>query len=262
MLVHSVLTAVSLVAPPHVIDAPGKGVRIEALTKQFSGGKLYVSESQVGSIAFGRDNLEMTRTLRYGPAFHDFLREHGEPVDQVDMAEWETPQRWIRLGRWTYVSGNLFGGLPEGRSWVKLKDWEGPSFWSGTADVLAPATLKTLLADATSRRGRVIRGSTPYRSLAAVSPSFRRYFEDLPSMAPHLRLTWALQLDSKGVIERFTSTAPLNRNEFIRADLTFSGWGSRAAIVAPPADQVIDERRLDDTLPGDPILRDRPVISK
>ncbi|MEU7896758.1 hypothetical protein AB0B45_28350 [Nonomuraea sp. NPDC049152] len=127
--------------------------------------------------------------------------------------------------------------------------------------VLSILTAAALVAPP-SRRGRVIEGSTPYGRLVAVSPSFRRDFEDLVNMAPHLRLRWALHLDSRGLVQRFTSTARLGRDEFVKADLRFTGWGSRAAVTAPPAGQVIDESELDDTLPGKPTSRDSLVISR
>ncbi|GAA3446375.1 hypothetical protein Pve01_41130 [Planomonospora venezuelensis] len=185
------------------------------------------------------------------------------PPEMREMAE---PTRTITLRKASYMSEGFFYDLPEGKRWLRSSGSFGPGMLvTQMINVLEPATLKGLLATATStRRGVKLdgasttmhKGTLTVARLYAVSPSFRVMYGGKPRGASaQLNIDWKLWQDAKQRTRKLVSTYTESDTSLhtsgrtaVTSTVTFSGWGAKTAITAPPAASVLD---IEDWNPGE-----------
>ncbi|GAA3136204.1 hypothetical protein GCM10010466_28740 [Planomonospora alba] len=162
------------------------------------------------------------------------------------------PERTIRVKDVSYVSGGMFGAfLPQGKTWVRY-----PVPINGVLDSLGglqpqlvnaaePGTLKALLAHAVKRPGGYS-GKITFGELYKVSPWFRASMPLKPTGAQaELAVDWRLSVGSDGLPTRLTSSYSVAKGSSIAMETTYTGWGAKVSVKAPPADEVIDFKDLD-----------------
>ncbi|MER5426312.1 hypothetical protein [Streptosporangium roseum] len=121
-----------------------------------------------------------------------------------------------------------------------------------TIDVFEPAVLKAMLKGAKAKAvsgGFFSLGTVSYEQLAKASkdPSAAVLRETLFGDSDQ-KIAWRLWTDGTGRPTRLMTTeagqwdssTPVTR----RTDTRYSEWGSHVVVLAPPADQVVDETEL------------------
>ncbi|MFF5204871.1 hypothetical protein [Streptosporangium sp. NPDC000396] len=163
-----------------------------------------------------------------------------------------------------YVSGSIYdGALPEGKTWVRAelpREFKvNPVTISHLAsrqaiNVFEPTVLKTLLKGSTGKPvsgGFLYQGTVNYAELYKVYKSIyadalRGRRADGKELGKR-KIAWRLWTDGEGRLQRLVSTETTGRRELSMTssiDTRYTGWGSQVVVVAPPADQVIDEKDL------------------
>jgi hypothetical protein len=151
--------------------------------------------------------------------------------------------------------------LPKGKSWVRVPGEEG-GIVTGLINVLDPATLKTMVAKAGSKRpgGTVggerttlYQGSTTLPALSRLGGPLTSLTKSLSIKSPDL-VPWKLWVGADQLPRRLQATidlsgVPLLGDKVLTLDTTLTGWGEQAKISAPPADQVVSVTRLASNVP-------------
>ncbi|GIH89423.1 hypothetical protein ACFFMN_14500 [Planobispora siamensis] len=177
----------------------------------------------------------------------DKLSTDGESFTAAVFA----PQRVVIADKRAYFSGEAYNGrLPEGKAWVRLKEKvPTPNLSSQGIDVFNPAVLKTVLKTSTgkpSAGGPQYQGVVTYAELlkargeAALLPKLGKQFAQRT-------VSWRLWTDDKGLPQRLRTTETTRAgksSEVTTTDTRYTNWGAPMSIIAPPADQVIDDKDL------------------
>ncbi|GII04114.1 hypothetical protein [Planobispora takensis] len=249
----------ALIAPAHAASGPvpalkrqftaGHGVKVqESVTERQvnAGGETFTSKNRMtGAYLFNASGVaasDLTYTDRYGSG----------------------AMRIITLPNASYTSSKDFPGtLPAGKTWLR---WSGDGSMSpSVVNVLEPSTLKRLLTTTkkTRRGGKIDGASTTLRTgsitvgqLYAASPSLRARLGDRPRGATaDLRISWKLWQDAKQrtrkLVSSYTESTQGLQGSWrttITSSATFSGWGAKITIKAPPAASVLD---FEDWQPGE-----------
>ncbi|MFF0575515.1 hypothetical protein [Streptosporangium saharense] len=162
----------------------------------------------------------------------------------------------ISVGGHLYASGRLYDPvLPQGKSWARLKNVSGAAAAYGDQllNVFEPATAKALITEK-NRKGDGYEfrepdgrkhwelqyaGALSFAAMYKLSATFREALNGrLDSADRTLQLNWSVFVDDKGLPLRVVSFWE-NRQDgrfFTSETVTsYSGWGSRTAITAPPS---------------------------
>lgn len=221
----------------------GKGVKFVDRTSITDGKRSAIVLRRTGTFQFGRSGVVASdQTTKFNiPA--ELLGE-----DEKFMAK---PEHVIVTGRKTYLSGSFWSTVAsESQPWLKFPTpLPGGLLGSNSqlVNVTEPATLKTLLKGA-KHSGSVYSGSITFGKLKQVSPWARASFFTKQSAAQlKTPISFKLVVNSKGLPVRLVTTYPLSalgkvtrseKNVKFSVASTFSGWGSKVTISAPPADQI------------------------
>ncbi|MEV0201752.1 hypothetical protein [Nonomuraea sp. NPDC050691] len=151
---------------------------------------------------------DMTRTLRPGFRMRDQMKEGA--WDAAKVATESKPHRSIAVNGQLYRSGALYAPvLPEGRTWAAAgrRSATTAAYGDQPINVFEPATLKTLLTTASSKRpdtygtdlkATMYRGTITFQRLHAVSPTFRALIGGRPLAAvAATKISWALHVDDE-----------------------------------------------------------------
>ncbi|MFG1683803.1 hypothetical protein ACGFNP_26775 [Nonomuraea sp. NPDC049269] len=154
----------------------------------------------------GVGSADMTRTLRPGFRMRDQMKTGA--WDAAKVGTESKPNRSIVVNGQLYRSGPLYAPvLPEGRTWAAggRRSATAAAYGDQLINVFEPATLKTLLATASSKRPQtygsalkatMYRGTITFRQLHAVSPTFRALIgtRSLARVAA-TKISWMLHID-------------------------------------------------------------------
>ncbi|GGS58335.1 hypothetical protein GCM10010156_16240 [Planobispora rosea] len=235
---------------------PERGVHIAEVSRLVLDGreKESVRFRIHGRVQFGRSGpvaSDATWRLVMDPFFRKLLEDESD--DEV-RAIVEEPIQQIVVGRRNYISGGLVArNLPQGKSWIRAGD---PSAQANIAsyqpiDVFAPAVLKTLLKGVAGKAvpgGFLYRGTISYKQLAEVSKDPSAKLLSSLFGGDGGEIAWRLWTDRTGLPTRLmTSQKTKVKSRMMsvqRTDTRYSDWGSHVVVVAPPADEVIDEKDL------------------
>lgn len=237
----------------------GHGVKFADITKMSdSSGNRKIFAQRKGAFQFGTSGIaasDQTGKLRFTKRELDALTGGSEEEPSKWLTGLAKPERVIRIGNVTYISGGIFGEyIPEDKSWLRLPTPSlgaiGPM--SQVVNVAEPATLKALLAHATQSAGSY-RGKITFGELYRVSPWFRA-----ATMAPPTGrdkktvVSWSLSVDANRLAKRLTTTYPLGAGGTkLTVETDYSGWGSPVTVKAPPAGEVAKPGDLQDGMNAD-----------
>ncbi|GAA3116696.1 hypothetical protein [Streptosporangium carneum] len=217
---------------------PSMGVRFTDLSAVTEDGGSTPLVRRTGSFQFGKDGVAAS-DISSKPA----AKAGDRPAWVGDRF---APQRTIRIGVTSYVSGGSYGArLPKGKTWYRTdKDVVDAGAWFGQiVNTAEPATLGTLLRHA-KRSGGVYSGTVTFAELAEVSHWFRT---TLPIRASDkTAVTFRLTLDRDRHPRRLTTswraTGVFDSDDWegrtINVETRFAGWGGRVTVKAPPASKV------------------------
>ncbi|MBG0832266.1 hypothetical protein HS041_31660 [Planomonospora sp. ID67723] len=165
----------------------------------------------------------------------------------------EEPHHAIAVGGYHYTSDGILP-LPHGKTWVRRP---GPGRLLNVAtvqpiDVFEPAVLKTMLRGA---KGEPVSGGLFYQgtvSYAQLAKASRHASWQLTGMTlfgdAKKKIAWRLWTDGTGLPTRLMTVQNSRWDEdtslIQRTDTRYGDWGSHILVMAPPADEVVDEKEL------------------
>ncbi|MEV4070218.1 hypothetical protein [Nonomuraea fuscirosea] len=168
----------------------------------------------------------------------------GDGAEQDDggqAAALTKPERTLRVGRTSYVKGGPVGAaLPEGKSWFK----QSPGWTCGMTamygdfvNAAEPSTLKALLARS-ARKGTTYTGSMSVKDLRRVSAWTRDTL--WWQLAAGVKVHWTLVVSPSGLPRTLTTKLASAKVGMSATGMktTYSGWGARVSIKAPPRSAV------------------------
>ncbi|MEU6996895.1 hypothetical protein [Nonomuraea sp. NPDC046570] len=217
---------------------------VRALKKQYAQGKGVRFAERTGLVAKGKSEPLQKRT--------GVFRFDGDRIVRSDISAKGLgkkplfkPERTIRIGSVVYVKDAFHADdLPKGKPWYRKKDGkqdDAGGMLGQPVNVAELPTLKALMAKA-KRDKDGYRGSITFEELAAVSPTFQdnMVFRADDSTA----ITWRLSLGKDGLPRKLTTSfpgegfVPMWEGLTVTGETTFTGWGSRVSVKAPPSNQV------------------------
>ncbi|WP_336217068.1 hypothetical protein [Nonomuraea sp. LPB2021202275-12-8] len=263
-------TAAATQAPANPLTAvkkqfvAGKGVKFTERTVMDDGRTRAVFVRRTGTFQFGRSGVaasDITGKLNIKASDLEDLGAEGD--DQSLFKALLVPERTIRIGTTSYLSGSLWSGLlPEGKTWYKAPNGPVGGFtglYGQPLNIVEPATLKTLLKSAKPVAGGYA-GKITIGELRKASPWFRSssMLGGAKAKAQKSQISWKLSVNAKGLPTRLLTTVPLGavmsnagKSETMSVDTRYSGWGGKVSIKAPSADEVttkFDEGGEEDSL--------------
>ncbi|GGO74197.1 hypothetical protein [Nonomuraea cavernae] len=239
----------------------GHGVKFVDRATISSGGVRDIVARRTGTYEFGKSGVKSSDiTGKFAFKASDF----GDEADSEFVKALTTPERAIKVGKSTYLSGGLWSTLvPDGSTWLKVP---GTTI-GGVTDVYGQplnitelATLKTLLKGAKPAAGGYA-GKITVRDLREVSTSFRaaQWLNKPKAKTLKSVISWRITLDARGLPTRLVSTFPgtalasdAPKGLILSVDTRFTGWGSKVSIKAPNTDEVTtnleDGQKIPDSL--------------
>ncbi|TMR98085.1 hypothetical protein [Nonomuraea basaltis] len=204
----------------------GHGVRISETTRIKVGGDTATSAKTTGALAFGKSGVvaaDLSSKVKGGSAL--------------------TPERMISVGGYTYVQGSLYDKeLPEGKKWVRYSGGATGTTMNQPIDIFEPKVLKALVSKAKSFKGGTYKGALTYKELGKL------YGENIKGTLGKIKLTYALGVNSKGLVTRLVTGWSLDFGVLGKTtgmtDTRYTGWGSKITIKAPAKDVWVDVKDL------------------
>ncbi|NUW30243.1 hypothetical protein HTZ77_02190 [Nonomuraea sp. SMC257] len=215
---------------------------------------------------------DMTRTLRPGFRMRDQMKAGA--WDAAKVAAESKPNRSIAVDGQLYRSGTLYAPVvPEGRTWAAAgrRSATAAAYGDQPINVFEPATLKTLLATASSKRpdtygsdlkATMYRGAITFKQLHTVSPTFRALIgsRSLSAVAT-TKIDWALHVDDEvGQALTLSASWPVSGGRRVGVFTQYPGRDHprtlRMRVSAPRPAQVAPESSLTGTLPRPSALLD------
>ncbi|MDP9846650.1 hypothetical protein [Streptosporangium lutulentum] len=225
----------------------GLGVKTVDTTKVRGLAGNAVVAKRTGVFQFGTSGIrasDHTAQLRIKPSD---LGLNGETTTSDDdqltklFTGMTKPEQVVRIKNATYVSGGMFGEfLPVDKTWFRFDNTVGVlGAMSQFVNVAEPSTLKTLLGRATVKQAGTYAGKITFSELYKVSPWFRASIGGpLTSKDAKTSMSWKLYLGADKLAKRLTTSYPAGAKDAITVDTSYTGWGSKVTVAAPPADQV------------------------
>ncbi|MEV7908441.1 hypothetical protein, partial [Streptomyces anulatus] len=176
-------------------------------------------------------------------------------------AEKSVPHRVIRVGEDVYDDADRYPGpVPDGKKWILFPNNHRGHVGRDMArdgslqpiNVYDPSMMKAVLKRSTSKPvsgGLLYRGTLNYKELSKVSKSaFINWTSGRPiNEKSKGKISWRLWTDRDGLLKRLITTDTVGGGKdplFRRSDTRYTDWGFPLVVIAPPADEVIDEAAL------------------
>ncbi|MFI6299919.1 hypothetical protein ACIBEJ_50565 [Nonomuraea sp. NPDC050790] len=214
---------------------PGAGVRVTATSTITDDGTTIDLVSSKAAFALGKRTVGAS----------DITSKPISPT--IQMKDDRGPERVISIGKDVYINGGpMADDLPKGKTWTKTT----ASFlkagiygrYGQPVNPAEPGTLAALLKRA-KRAGNVYTGTISLQELYKISPWFSSTSqigrEDVP-------LTYRISVTGAGFVSKVTSTFPGDTvtiqpgfdDEKVVVVSSYTGWGKKVSIKAPPASKV------------------------
>ncbi|MCF6474067.1 hypothetical protein FAF44_37645 [Nonomuraea sp. MG754425] len=151
------------------------------------------------------------------------------------------PERTIRIGRTSYVSGGpMSAGLPEGKKWYKQSPgWTSgvTALFGGFVNAADPSTLKVLLARS-KRSGSTYKGSMSVKDLLKASEWSRATM--WWKLDSGVKVSWTLAVGSSGLPVKLTTRLESKKIGVSKTamEMRYTKWGAKVSIKAPAASTV------------------------
>ncbi|MDX3109480.1 hypothetical protein [Nonomuraea angiospora] len=237
VLAAAVAAAALLTAAPAQAAAPDP---VRALEKQFVAGHgVKISEvSRMEATDEAPSTSQMTGTYAFGESgiVAADLTMRSRPKKSSPLMTF----RFVIVDKQVYVQGQgLEKELPEGKTWVRLGGAANATVTSHPVDIFRPAALKGLLSHARSVKSGLYSGSLTSKQLSKLNAS-----------KSGLPMDYRLNIGPTGLPSRLRTSSQLDFGKWwVRetADTRYSAWGHKATIEAPPEEQVIDSKDIENT---------------
>ncbi|TMR21549.1 hypothetical protein ETD86_14675 [Nonomuraea turkmeniaca] len=234
--------------------APGKAVNVLATAKVTYSWRQVVTSELDGTIGFGARGVaasDVAHTQRYS---EDLLRQRMKLRPEETEALQQSSTRMISSGDVSYVSGPVVEVALQraDASWVRYDGVALPPS-NLLLEVLEPDTLKTLLADRTSSRDGVVKGSITTKKLASVSDAFVERFGSPAKKGRAGKISYTLWLRADGLVERVSAKGVLpvgKASVQVESDTRFMDWGRQVTVLVPLRGDVIDRKSVEDDVPA------------
>ncbi|MEV7005629.1 hypothetical protein [Streptosporangium sp. NPDC051022] len=260
-LVAAAVLAPALVTTPATAAPRTAPDPVKAVKHQFRPGHgVRITDSGHASLGKQRAIFRGKGVLQFG----------GSGVVAADLTERVTTQpppkdgvavfsqRDIIVNGKGYTSGGVYADrLPEGKTWVRSNFATiGSGGTEQYVNVFDPDILRLLTREAnrtaSGAGGFQYRGATTGAELYKASRILRGQPGGGADGEERTKIKWRLQLDGRGLPSRLvteSSTEFFGQGAMkLTVDTRYTGWGSKVAITAPPADQVADFKDLDSEL--------------
>lgn len=239
----------------------GRGVTYTDTTKIRGTHGNAVLAQRKGVLQFGASGIrasDQTAKLRIKASDVAAISEDLSEEEAKVIAGLAKPERVIRIGDTSYISGGIFGQfLPEDKTWLKLPGMLGSDGQVGQlVNPAEPATLKVLLARATVKRPTAYSGKITFGELFKISPWFRASVFAPPSAKQSKTVVqWKLVLGSDRLARSLSTTYPGSTlgmdGQTVTVETRYTGWGSKVTVKAPPAEQVAKPNELEEGIETD-----------
>ncbi|MEV6986562.1 hypothetical protein AB0M95_35635 [Sphaerisporangium sp. NPDC051017] len=206
------------------------------------------------------------RLGRSGVVASDLTGRYVNFSERDRAEEQEKPRRYVTFPKVEYGSGPLWEPyLPMGKTWVRFtgKDAAAPGL-ATLADIFEPGVYQGLLATTSVKRdgGKVggtpttlYEGAIPFGKLYALAPSLHTPYWKPDRASAKVKVRWKLWLGKDKLARRLVTTYTLDEGfQFAWknvVDTSFSSWGAKVSITAPPAVEVVDYDDLGPDVPQD-----------
>ncbi|WP_344217226.1 hypothetical protein [Nonomuraea bangladeshensis] len=197
--------------------------------------------TQTGRLRFGKKGItasDITGKLALGgdekPA-DDF---GGGEEPSAAITAMGKPERTIRIGRTSYVSGGpMSAALPEGKTWFKQSPgWTSgvTALFGGFVNAADPSTLRVLLAHS-KRSGSTYKGSMSIKDLLKASDWSRATL--WWKLDSGVKVNWTLAVGASGLPVKLTTRLESKKVGLSRTamEMRYTGWGAKFSIKAPAA---------------------------
>lgn len=240
--------------------APGRGVRFVSTGKMDLGGFATIKVGAKGAFAFGRAGVagsDITTKFRYDMPDEDLEGLNNAPI------------RTITVGRTAYLSGGVYDEvLPEGKKWLRVPGEDPASELQATGQFVNPLdwrNLKAVLATTKSKglggvvngaKTTLYKGSITLKQLSAAVPDLAK---GLTAAEAKNVINWKLWIGGDQLVRKVSTSMTLTfkyKKTSVEIDTatttSYTGWGSRVAVKAPPKSQVANLTDIDGTVPEVP----------
>ncbi|MEW1838165.1 hypothetical protein AB0392_09420 [Nonomuraea angiospora] len=238
VLAAAVAAAALVTATPAQAAAPDP---VKALQKQFVAGHgVKISEvSRMEATDAAPSTSRVTGTYAFGDSgiVAADLTLRSKPKKSSPVMTFH----FLIVNKQVYAQGQgLEEDLPEGKTWVRFGSTANVTGTSHPVDIFRPAVLKGLLSHARSVKSGLYSGSLTAKQL-------RKLNKDRGG----LPMDYRLHIGPTGLPSRFRTSSDLNFGKWwgVRetADTRYSAWGHKVTIEAPPEEQVIDSKDIENT---------------
>ncbi|MEW9526934.1 hypothetical protein [Microbispora sp. NPDC049125] len=243
---------------------PGRGVRFTSTGKLSVAGTGITFKSK-GAFAFGRAGVgasDITQKVNYG----------GLLGDDESLQGLDDPTRMIVIGKTGYISGGIYASvLPDGKSWLRvpgvtpgsalqsLGGFVNPTDWRSLKTVLGTTKAKGAGGVVNGAKTTLYRGAITLRQLIKANPALKDGIAALGTDTGKVVVSWKVWVGSDQLVRR-ASTATKIKMKFEKTSVvftvtdvtTFTGWGTKVSVKAPPKDQVASMSDIDGTVPDVP----------
>ncbi|MEV4747968.1 hypothetical protein AB0K21_16465 [Streptosporangium sp. NPDC049248] len=290
----ALVTASSIVALPLALPAPAQAavdplvslkgqiakrhaVRVVELGGLLADNLEIFAVEQRGTVRLGGAGVgaaDMTRTLRPHRRMRDQMAEGRWNAEKV--AAEAQPNRSITVNGRLYRSGKLYEPvIPEGKTWVEAgtRSAATAAYGDQPINLFEPATLKTLLAKATTKRpskygprkkATYYQGAIMFNQLHAVSPTFRAVVGGRSlTAAGNTKISWKFRLDDLGQALMLHTNWPLSGGRLAAVLSQYSHAADHAGHVSAPRPALVAAASsLTGTLPRPSALIDLSFPSR
>lgn len=266
-------------APPSPVKAltkqfvAGQGVKLRETTSTWVNGEEYAGATREGTIELGAKGIVGAETTR-NPVMSEAVRNQLELAAKQDPSAADAIDTLLEriyqvsVGNKLYVNGGIFSLLlPDDKLWLTAKASNASAAYGDQLiNIFEPATLKKLLATATSKRPSAYKGSITLGDLYAVSPTFREMLLIRPKgLEAKATIGWKLYLDEQSLAKRLSISLVLPISKKLKmkvvAETRYFDWGTSVKVTAPPAESVAKIEDLAKTPPDVPAVVDKNYVS-
>ncbi|MGW2214078.1 hypothetical protein ACWCSD_03745 [Nonomuraea sp. NPDC001684] len=227
----------------------GRGVTVQQRTP----GRDTTSLTRGGRLQFDKHGIaasDLTAKLSF-PGKDETADEFDPPKEENQATSLDKPERTVRIGRTSYVKGGPIGAaLPAGKSWYKQSPgWTSgmTARWGDFINPAEPSTLKAMLSHS-KRSGSTYKGSMTVKELLRVSAWTRATL--WWKLASGVKVNWTLTVTPAGLPRTMSTrlSSPKVGLGPVTMETTYSGWGAKVSIKAPPASETTTELDSDKAL--------------
>ncbi|RSM98227.1 hypothetical protein DMB42_45335 [Nonomuraea sp. WAC 01424] len=223
--------------------------------QQETPGRATTSLTRRGRLQFDRHGIaasDLTAKLTF--AGKDDTADEFDPTpkeEETQATSLDKPERIVRIGRTSYLKGGPIGAvLPAGKTWYKQSlGWtSGVTAMQGDfINPVEPSTLKAMPARS-KWSGNTYKGSMTVTELQRVSAWTRATL--WWKLASGVKVNWTLTVTPAGLPRTMSTRLSSAKAGLgpVTLETSYSGWGAKVSVKAPPASQTTTKLDSDKAL--------------